>query len=197
MLPIALILLRVKLTHEIYLLFLIWNLFLAYIPCLLSSKIKTTVPNTLSFYLILLSWLLFLPNTFYLITDFIHLRHINSQQYTFDIVLLSSFTIAGFYAGLLSLKDIHLLLQMKYNRQKCWSIISCIIYLSAFAIYLGRILRFNSWDILSNPISLLYYSSKSIFNFDTVLFTITFGSFLWLVYNIFFYLTNKTIIKSW
>jgi uncharacterized membrane protein len=192
---IALMLLRVKLTHDMYLLFLIWNLFLAYVPYFLSSKIKTTVPNTFSFYIILLSWLLFLPNTFYLITDFVHLHHINSRQYVFDIVLLSSFTLAGFYAGLLSLTDIHQVLQMKYSTKNCWLIIILIIYLSAFGIYLGRMLRFNSWDVLSCPVSLIYHSSKSMFNSETVLFTVALGTFLLLIYGGFFALLNK--IKSW
>ena len=64
-LSLVLMLLRVKITHDIYLLFLIWNLFLGYIPYFFSSKLKNTVPGYFCFYLLFLGWLLFLPNAFF------------------------------------------------------------------------------------------------------------------------------------
>ncbi|WP_264520853.1 DUF1361 domain-containing protein [Flavobacterium sp. N1994] len=193
LLSLGLMLLRVKLTREIYLLFLLWNLFLAYIPYFLSSKIKTSIPGTLSFYFIGITWLLFLPNSFYLITDFVHLHHFNSYQYLFDILLLTSFTIAGFYAGILSLFDIHHLLQMKYSFKKSCFLIGVSIYLSAFGIYLGRILRFNSWDIIRHPFTLFYHSWKSIQNSETLLFTLVLGTLIFLIYGISYSFNNKKI----
>ena len=71
-LSIALILLRVKTTQTIYLMFLIWNLFLD-IPYLISFNLKSDIVTkkiNLKFYIKLLIWMLFLPNSFYLITDF-------------------------------------------------------------------------------------------------------------------------------
>lgn len=183
-LSLTLILLRVKITHEMYLLFLIWNLFLAYIPYFLSSKIKDHVPGSPAFYSILLTWLLFLPNSFYMITDFVHLHHVTKLQFIFDALLLSCFTVAGFHSGILSLFDIHFLLQMKYSTQKSWIIIGTIAYLSAFGIYLGRILRFNSWDIFRHPFSLLSTSFESIQNSETVLFTIVLGTFILISYRL-------------
>ena len=196
MLSLALMLLRVKITHEIYLLFLIWNLLLSFIPYFLSSKIKTTIPGTLTFYSILLTWLLFLPNAFYLITDFIHLHHFHNLQYLFDTLLLSSFTVAGFYSGILSLFDIQFLLQMKYSAKKCRLLMGILIYLTAFGIYLGRILRFNSWDIVRHPFTLFFTSYKSIQNVETIVFTIVLGTFILVIYTISYSLNNKTI-KSW
>ena len=196
LLSLGLILLRVKFTREIYLLFLIWNLFLAYIPYFLSSKINTLVPGTFSFYSMGIIWLLFLPNSFYLITDFVHLHHFNRYQYLFDVLLLSSFTIAGLYSGILSLFDMHLLLQMKYNLRKSWLLIAGIIYLSAFGIYLGRILRFNSWDIIRHPFTLFYNSWKSIQNCETLLFTLVLGTLILIIYSI-LYSFNNNKIKSW
>jgi uncharacterized membrane protein len=193
---LGLLLLRVKFTQEIYLLFLIWNLFLAYIPYFLSYNIKTVVPGTFSFYFIGITWLLFLPNSFYLITDFIHVHHFNNYQYLFDILLLTSFTIAGFYSGVLSLFDIHFLLQMKYSLKKSWLQIGVIIYLSAFGIYLGRILRFNSWDIIRHPFTLFYHSWKSIQNSETLLFSLALGTLIFIIYFISYSYNNKKI-KSW
>lgn len=188
---LTLILLRVKITQEVYLLFLIWNLFLAYIPYFLSSEIKNIVPGTFTFYSVLLIWLLFLPNSFYLITDFVHLHHVTKFQFVFDAILLSCFTVAGFYSGILSLFTIQFLLQMKYTVKKSWLLIGTIVYLSAFGIYLGRILRFNSWDILRHPFSLFSNSYKSIQNSETLLFTIVLGTFILLSYRLAHSLLNK------
>ncbi|HNP32707.1 MAG TPA: DUF1361 domain-containing protein [Flavobacterium sp.] len=196
-LSLTLMLLRVKITHDIYLLFLIWNLFLGYIPYALSSKIKTAVPGTFIFYALFFGWIIFLPNAFYLLTDFIHLHHSSDLQYLFDALLLTSFTIAGFYAGIVSLFHIHRILEMKYETKKCFLIIFAICYLTSFGIYLGRILRFNSWDILSHPIELFYNILKNIFNSDVYEFTILLGSFIFLIYSISFSLLNKKPIKSW
>lgn len=196
LLSLTLILLRVKITQEVYLLFLIWNLFLAYTPYFLSSELKNIVPGTITFYSVLLIWLLFLPNSFYLITDFVHLHHDTKFQFLFDAVLLSCFTVAGFYSGILSLFDIHFLLQMKYSLQKSWILIGTIAYLSAFGIYLGRILRFNSWDILRHPFSLFSNSYKSFQNTETILFTIVLGTFILISYCIAYSFLYKKTIKS-
>lgn len=197
MFSMTLMLLRVKLTHEIYLLFLIWNLFLGYIPYFLSSQMKTSLPGTFKFYFLFFGWLLFLPNAFYLITDFVHLHHSSNLQYLFDALLLTSFTIAGFYAGFASLFNIHQLLEMKYSSKKSWIIIAVICYMSSFGVYLGRILRFNSWDILSNPIHLFTNIFKSIFKSEANLFTVILGTFILIIYGISYRMLNKKPIKSW
>ncbi len=196
-LSLVLMLLRVKITHDIYLLFLIWNLFLGYIPYFFSSKLKNTVPGYFCFYLLFLGWLLFLPNAFYLVTDFIHLHYSTSFQYLFDAILLTSFTLAGFYAGIASLFHIHQLLQMKYSDQKSKLIIIFICYLSGFGVYLGRILRFNSWDIIRHPIDLINGLLESFKNLEAQLFTAILGTFIVLVYSIYFSSLNQKQLSSW
>lgn len=191
LLSLTLMLLRVKLTQDIYLLFLIWNLFLGYIPYFLSSKVKTTIPGTLSFYLLFFGWLLFLPNAFYLLTDFVHLHHNNDLQFVFDALLLACFSIAGFYSGISSLIHIHQLLEMKYSEQKSRRLIATICYLSSFGVYLGRILRFNSWDIVSKPIDLFSTILKCMLNFETHRFIFFFGTFIIIIYSISYLLSNE------
>lgn len=197
MLSLTLMLLRVKITQDIYLLFLIWNLFLGYIPYVLSSRIKSTVPGTFSFYLLFFGWLLFLPNSFYLLTDFVHLHHRNDLQYVFDVLLLTCFSIAGFFSGISSLLHIHQLLEMKYSERKSRRLIAIICFLSSFGVYLGRILRFNSWDVLSNPITLFSSILNSFLNPETHRFTILFGTFILLIYSISYLLFNEKTTKSW
>jgi uncharacterized membrane protein len=196
LLSITLMLLRVKITHDIYLLFLIWNLILGYIPYFLSSQIKTTVPGTIKFYLLFFVWLLFLPNSFYLLTDFVHLHHNSDLQYLFDTLLLTCFSIAGFYAGIASMLHIHGLLEMKYSSQKSKHLIIILCYLSSFGVYLGRILRFNSWDILSNPIDLFSNILNSMKGYHAYEFTFLFGTFILIIYAISNLISDTKTIKS-
>ena len=190
LIAVSLILLRVKLMHEIYLLFLIWNLLLGYLPYLLSFEMKSTVPGTFKFYLLFFGWLLFLPNSFYLLTDFKHLHHNSNLQLLYDTLLFSSFSIAGFYAGIASLLHINWLLEMKYSINKSKFIIAVFCYLSGFGVYLGRMLRFNSWDILSNPLKLLLTIIKSTLSFEAYQFSFLFGTFIMTIYIISYLIIN-------
>lgn len=181
LLSITLLLLRVKYTHSFYLLFLIWNLVLAGIPYFISFKIKNDFSIKKSNFknLIYLGiWLLFIPNTFYLITDFVHLYHEHLIQFAFDFTLLFSFTSVGFYFGILSVHNLYKLIQSNYSNRISNGFIVTICYLCAFGIYIGRILRFNSWDIISNPISLFQSVFDSLFQTETIVFTIALGTLI-------------------
>lgn len=188
LIAIAMLLLRVKLTHSIYLLFLLWNLFLAAIPYSLSTIIKTDFRlrrSNLKNLGIIIIWLLFIPNTFYLITDFVHLNPSNLYRYIFDFALLSSFTIAGFYFGILSINTIYKQIQFFYSNTISRIFLISISYLCAFGIYIGRVLRFNSWDIISNPFSLIKSILDSIFLLETVVFSIELGTLILVVNSIY------------
>lgn len=199
-LSIVLLLLRVKITNSMYLLFLLWNLFLALIPYSISSYIKFNFSikrSNLKNLIYLISWLLFIPNTFYLITDFVHLHNNNFLQYIFDFTLLSSFTIAGFYFGILSIYDIHKLTKSNYSIIISNAFIISISYLCAFGIYLGRILRFNSWDIISIPSKLFYSIINCLFEIETIIFTIELGSLILISYLITYHLTLKKLYEKY
>jgi len=192
---ITLLLLRVKITHSMYLLFLIWNLFLAIIPYYLSSSIHNNffekskrIQN--SIYAII--WILFIPNTFYILTDFTHLHFKNTFQYGLDMLIISSFSFAGCYLGLLSLHHMHKLTIAKYGNRIGNLFILIIVFLSAFGIYLGRILRFNSWDIITKPIQLAYTSIHSLFSFETILYTLQLAIIILVSYIIFFQIKQNS-----
>ena len=188
LIAITMLLLRVKLTHSIYLLFLLWNLFLAAIPYSLSTIIKTDFRlrrSNLKNLGIIIIWLLFIPNTFYLITDFVHLNPSNLYRYIFDFALLSSFTIAGFYFGILSINTIYKQIQFFYSNTISRIFLISISYLCAFGIYIGRVLRFNSWDIISNPFFLIKSILDSIFLLETVVFSVELGTLILIVNSIY------------
>lgn len=191
---------RVQMTGSDDLLFLIWNLLLAWIPLifawLLYSKtaqvgLSWSWQNGLFFTV----WLLFLPNALYMITDFVHLEgYFDEPQRLFDIVLITSYALTGMVLGLLSLLLVHIRAVQRLGPFGHWLPIVALL-LSGFAIYLGRYLRWNSWDVLINPFALLFDVSDRIINptshsltfSTTLLFFSFFGLFYlfaWRVYKV-------------
>ncbi len=180
----GLLIVRAKVTQSVYLFFLIWNLVLAVIPYLISS-IVTLHSNKIKNWkiaLIVLIWLLFLPNSFYIITDLVHVVKSSGNLFYYDLLLISSFAITGFFLGLSSLVQIEQVVEKLNFKPKT---ISCslflICFLNGFGIYIGRVLRFNSWDIISNPIDLFSTLFNEFFTKETFLFSLHFGMFIYLI----------------
>lgn len=96
-------------------------------------------------------WLIFLPNTWYVMSDFIHLSQNGEINILYDIGLMTSLVISGFFAGFSSLFIMHRLILKKVGQSKSWFLIVSIVFMASFAIYLGRDLRWNSIDIFMNP----------------------------------------------
>jgi uncharacterized membrane protein len=189
-LAITLLLLRVKITNSTYLLFLIWNLFLAFIPYFLSSSIFKNFFNKskkTQNSLYGLVWLLFIPNSFYILTDFTHLHFKTTFQFSLDMLIISSFSFVGFYVGLLSIHTMRQLVIAKYGNTKGNIFILTISFLSAFGIFLGRVLRFNSWDIISKPIQLASTSINALFSLETIIYTLQLGTIILISYILFYY----------
>lgn len=142
-------------TGSPFLLFLNWNLFLAFIPWALSSMLVLKGNNNkLALIMVICAWLLFFPNAPYILTDLFHLRHTRSAPVWYDLVLILSFAWTGLAFGFISLMDIEQQLQPLLGKRVIAVAMLCL-FLAAFGIYLGRFLRWNSWDIVSNPGSLL------------------------------------------
>lgn len=154
----ALLLIRMVFTGRPTHLWLFWNLFLAWIPFILSHlMVKNFHPlrkNPVLLVLLGLIWLAFLPNAPYLLTDLKHFKPLPGIPSWLDLVLLASFAVNGLYLGLYSLSHIQSVVSSLYGPKLAGFAIGVIAYLTSLGIYLGRILRWNSWDIVSNPISL-------------------------------------------
>lgn len=187
---IFLLAIRSKSTHSFFYFFLAWNLFLAMIPLFISMYAKTREPlKKYKLYSLLLLWLLFLPNAPYLVTDFIHLRLSPTEWIGFDALMIAMFSITGIAFYLFSLNDIVEVLSRHFSR-KTISVFTIILpFLVGFGIYLGRVLRWNSWDILHKP-NYLFMDVFEIFtnpliHIEAWLFTISIGLFLKLAYWVF------------
>lgn len=151
---ILLILFRIKYANSFFYLFLIWNLFLAYIPFGISMIIKQNEnikKSRIKFWGLFVVWITFLPNAPYIITDFVHLEQGIAMPYWYDLLLITSFSVNGMLLFFISINDMHKIIQQKFSNTKAWISIISIFFLCGFGIYLGRFLRWNSWDIIQKP----------------------------------------------
>lgn len=176
---------RIVLTGQLYYVFLAWNLFLAWIPFAISQNLDTIRGRWQTFLLVGL-WLLFLPNAPYIITDFLHLKPRPPIPYWYDILLLFSASLNGLLLGILSLLAVERFLVKRYGNRISGLIILCSFFLCSFGIYMGRYLRWNSWDIITNPIGIAADILERIFNpldhFGTWSVTVLFGIFFYTLY---------------
>lgn len=176
--------------------YLIWNLLLAWIPLGLALLLIRTLKSSrwVSPMGILLSvmYLGFLPNSFYIATDFIHVQYANNQTILMDIVMILLFTIAGMTAGFLSLLLIHKQLLTRIQTHHAHGLIAIIIAACSFAIYLGRFLRWNTWDVITNPGGIIFdVSYRLVGPLDdgqmigtTILFFVLLTSLYWSIWQI-------------
>ncbi|HEX5448210.1 MAG TPA: DUF1361 domain-containing protein [Candidatus Saccharimonadales bacterium] len=146
---------RMVLTGTVHFWYLLTNLCLAWISPLVAVWLirELKIRRWLSWQNLLLTflWLVFLPNTWYVLTDFIHVVPSGEISQLYDIVLVSLLTICGFVLGFTSLYLIHRQILKRWDELKSYLLIEFVILLSSFAIYVGRDLRWNSWDVIANP----------------------------------------------
>lgn len=136
-------------------LFLNWNLFLAWIPLLLSSFILAfRIRSTISLIFIIVVWILFFPNSPYILTDLFHLRARNGIPIWYDLIVILSYAWTGLICGFISLNDIEKRLSDYGKTNIINGVTVLFLFMSSFGVYLGRFLRWNSWDVLNNPFGL-------------------------------------------
>jgi uncharacterized membrane protein len=182
-----LIAVRIFYTGSILYLFLVWNIFLAWIPFAISTLFAEL--NTKSKWkqlLIFSCWLAFFPNALYIVTDLIHLDIESPVPKWFDAVLLFSASVAGLMMAFISLYRVEKFLHKKVHKKFHSVSIVIILFIASFGVYLGRFLRWNSWDIISNPFQLLVsIGQRFIYPFrhlQTWTVTITLTVFFYLLY---------------
>ncbi len=146
--------------------YLLWNLFLAWIPLVLAyflvRKVSKGSWGSWPAIGLSLSWLLFLPNSFYIVSDLIHLEDMPRSHVLFDSVMFSMFIITGLVLGYTSLYMVHRQLRRRMDGLRAGLFVSSLLLLCSFAIYLGRDLRWNSWDVLISPAGILFDVSERL-----------------------------------
>jgi len=140
--------------------YLVWNLFLAWLPLVFAVRLMDVLRHKLwsSWEALATSflWLVFLPNSFYMISDLIHLEQVPRANLLFDTLMYTSFIYTGVLLGFSSLYLVHLQLRRRFTDRAAALWVGFILFLCGIAIYLGRDLRWNTWDILTNPGGLLF-----------------------------------------
>lgn len=140
--------------------YLAWNLFLAWLPLLLAlwlmRVLRVKLWSSWEAIVASLLWLLFLPNSFYMVSDFIHLQNIGTVDVLYDAVMFTAFIYLGLTIGFSSLYLVHLELRRRLRPKEAAGWVGVVLLAASFAIYLGRDLRWNSWDVLTNPAGLLF-----------------------------------------
>jgi uncharacterized membrane protein len=161
-----------------------WDLFLAWAPVPLALGVarlqqRPRVPwGTISALAFL--WLLFFPNAPYLVTQFMHLHPSHAVHdgphpfaaYTprgnvpiwYDVMMLSTFAWTGLMLGFVSLHLIHRAAARLAGPVCGWATVITGVGLCAFGVSLGRFERWNSWDVVAHPLSLLSDVFSRMFN---------------------------------
>jgi uncharacterized membrane protein len=155
---LLLLAIRIIATGRLLFLFLPWNLFLAFVPYFIVNKLLQQpgwIEDRRKFIPVFLCWLLFIPNSFYILTDLYHLDLSRSAPRWFDLTLIFSFAWNGLLLGVLSVRRMEWVMQIFLQRKTALFFLYPVMWLIAWGIYIGRYLRFNSWDIITNPLSLL------------------------------------------
>lgn len=188
---IGLIAARVYFTQKVTFVFLVWNLVLAAIPFIISTLLvsfESRIKSALLF-LFLACWLVFFPNAPYILTDFFHLRQRPDVPLWFDLMVILSAAWNGLTLGLLSLLDMQHIVTKRFSRLTGWVFVTASLFLCGFGIYVGRYLRWNSWDVVTNPVALTYDLLERVTNPmlhpRTLGVTVLYMAFLFLVFAFF------------
>ena len=134
--------------------FLFWNLFLAWIPLFLTYHFRHGKGYLVRNIILLTGWLLFFPNALYLVTDLVHLGDRDDAPQWFDIILLFSGVMNGLMLGYASIIKVDIFLRNYFTVRKVNFLLLVSLFIGSFGVYLGRFLRWNSWDVVTKPGSL-------------------------------------------
>lgn len=181
--------------------YLVWNLFLAWIPYITAAVIhariacatgKPKFTPALGFLAFL--WLMFYPNAPYIFTDFIHLintpyivvpnRLVTNREVLlwYDLIVTGSFAWIGHFLGLISLYLVHRSLERLTGRTVGWIATLCLIGLSGFGVFLGRFIRLNSWHVFTRPFETLREVVPYLTSFNSFAFSSAFATFIFITY---------------
>lgn len=182
---VLLIVARVLYTSEFMFSFLLWNIILALVPLFMSVK-ALNADTSIKRLVFSCLWLLFFPNSMYIITDLFHLKQRDEIPLWYDLILLFSSAMNGLIYGLLSLSNMEKIIARLNNNILRNLLVFCIMLLCGYGIYLGRFERWNSWDIITQPYSLadsiVSHIRHPFANRDVWMLSFSFGIWMYLLY---------------
>jgi uncharacterized membrane protein len=193
---LGILLVHVISTHSFIYWYLGWNLLLAWLPLLFVVLLRESLGHHpwLAWRPMIWTvlWLAFLPNSFYIVSDLLHLQGVSTTDLLYDTVMMVSFMLNGLVLGYISLYQVHGELKKRLSANWANSLVSLSIIVCSFAIYLGRDLRWSSWDLIVNPQGILFDISNQIIDplhhlqafTTTLMFFVLIGTFYLLICSI-------------
>ncbi len=149
-------------SHNSHYEFLVWNLFLAWVPVALAVlayrvSFRRGFGGRLALVLTAIVWLAFFPNAPYILTDFAHLVDIHDHvPLWYDVILIGWYAWTGLLLGILSLRLMQDIVTRGAGRVAGWALVVAVTVLGSIGIYIGRFLRWNSWQAFQSPGTLLH-----------------------------------------
>jgi len=178
--------------HSLQFGYLLWNLFLAWSPLvfalILLRALRSHRWSSWGMLTVTLLWLLLLPNSFYMISDFIHIQDVLRHNLLYDVVMFTAFIFTAALLGFSSLYMVHAELRRRVSVRGSSIIVGSVLLLCSFAIYLGRDLRWNSWDVFVNPAGILFDVS------DHLIHPLRYGDMFTITGSFFILLTSLYIV---
>lgn len=166
--------------------FLMWNLFLGFLPLLVAFLLDRFYGNINKYLLWFgsLVWLLFYPNAPYMISDLMHVN-MDKPNILYDTLIIFSFAMLSLFYGFLSLKLMFdVFKKMRGTRLANIAIIASLL-LSSLGFYMGRVLRFNSWDAFTHPFKVIKEVWQHLWpigdNMEAYVVMILFGGIQWML----------------
>jgi uncharacterized membrane protein len=192
---LALIVARVVYTRTFDHAGIAWNLFLAWIPFVLALVVYARARRLSRPSLVSLGglWLLFFPNAPYIVTDLKHIGDAGRIPILYDVLFLSAAAWTGLLLGLTSLFLVHAVARRLLGAVSAWGLVVGVLALSSFGIYLGRVQRWNSWDVFIRPEALLGQIAEG-FRAAPLALTVLLTSFLLASYLVFYSLARMSAL---
>jgi len=195
---VTLVVVRADLSGRWRYLSLVWNLFLAWMPLVFALAVcrqyRAGAPRSWKLPTFAALWLLFFPNAPYIFTDLTHLNVWWRGHYWGDLTMILLVALTGFLLGFLSLYLMQAVVADRFGQIASWLFIVAVAPLSGLGVYLGRFLRWNSWDIFIHPVGvtsdIANLAIHPIAHAGPLRFQAAFGIFLLLAYIMLYALTH-------
>ncbi|MFN8355540.1 MAG: DUF1361 domain-containing protein [Spirosomataceae bacterium] len=181
-LAVLLSVVRLIITGNSFHVYLGWNLFLGWIPVFLALWVEKQAEHRWKVVAISCLWLLFLPNSPYIITDLIHLRPGNYALFWHDVVMIFTYAFVSLVCGLISLYWIQKVWTKAFSERVSFALLLAVFPLTGYGIYLGRVQRWNSWDVLVDPKGLVINALRSFRSTTAWVITIEFALLMAMLY---------------
>ncbi len=168
---------------------MVFNTILAFLPIILVVVLRRRL-NIVVHLIVFFFWLLFLPNTIYLITDLQHLPYqllrVGMGEQLILLVQFSILAALGVMTYVYSLEPIALIFKrLRFPEIKKEILYIGLNYVIAFGVILGKVQRTHSWYIFTEPMKVVQDIMLTLGNIELLTWVLVFGSMINIVFFLF------------